>query len=321
MRVIFFGTPEFAVPPLRQLAEGHDVALVVTRPDRAVGRRGQIVSPSVATIARELNLDLFQPPNPNRPSALETIASYGAEVLVVVAYGRLLGARLMEVAPRGGVNAHPSLLPAYRGASPIQAAIAAGDKETGVSLIRLVEAVDAGPIIANETTSIRPHEKASDVRERLAQITSDLLARELPRWFRGEIGERVQDERSASLTRPLERVDAEFDLRRPASELYDRWRAFHPWPGAQVSAGRVTCKLLELTLVPENRGTGNVCLRDDLLVIGCGSGSLGVSYIQPAGRTPMRGSDFARGYTPLLDLQWGHPFPNSMPPISERSND
>ena len=321
MRVIFFGTPEFAVSPLRQLAEGHDVALVVTRPDRAVGRRGQIVSPSVATIARELNLDLFQPPNPNRPSALETIASYGAEVLVVVAYGRLLGARLMEVAPRGGVNAHPSLLPAYRGASPIQAAIAAGDKETGVSLIRLVEAVDAGPIIANETTSIRPHEKASDVRERLAQITSDLLARELPRWFRGEIGERVQDERSASLTRPLERVDAEFDLRRPASELYDRWRAFHPWPGAQVSAGRVTCKLLELTLVPENRGTGNVCLRDDLLVIGCGSGSLGVSYIQPAGRTPMRGSDFARGYTPLLDLQWGHPFPNSMPPISERSND
>ena len=312
MRVIFFGTPEFAVPPLRQLAEGHDVALVVTRPDRAVGRRGQVVSPSV---------DLFQPPNPNRPSALETIASYGAEVLVVVAYGRLLGARLMEVAPRGGVNAHPSLLPAYRGASPIQAAIAAGDKETGGSLIRLVEAVDAGPIIANETTSIRPHEKASDVRERLAQITSDLLARELPRWFRGEIGERVQDERSSSLTRPLERVDAEFDLRRPASELYDRWRAFHPWPGAQVSAGRVTCKLLELTLVPENRGTGNVCLRDDLLVIGCGSGSLGVSYIQPAGRTPMRGSDFARGYTPLLDLQWGHPFPNSMPPISERSND
>ena len=321
MRVIFFGTPEFAVPPLRQLTERHDVALVVTRPDRAVGRRGQVVSPSVATVARELNLDLFQPPNPNHKSALETIASYGAELFVVVAYGRLLGARLMEVAPRGGVNAHPSLLPTYRGASPIQAAIAAGDRETGVSLIRIVEAVDAGPIIANETTSIGTHEKASDVRVRLAEITSDLLARELPRWFRGEVGERVQDERLASLTRQLQRVDAEFDLRRPASELYDRWRAFHPWPGAQVRVGRVTCKLLELTLDAENQGMGSVFLRDDVLVIGCGSGSLGVSSIQPAGRTPMRASDFARGYTPLLDLQWGHPFPDSRPPITERLND
>ena len=131
MRIIFFGTPEFAVPPLRQLTEGHDVALVVTRPDRAGGRRGQVVSPPVANVARELNLDLFQPPNPNHQAALETIASYGAEAFVVVAYGRLLGAGLMEVAPRGGVNAHPSLLPTYRGASPIQAAISAGDREIG----------------------------------------------------------------------------------------------------------------------------------------------------------------------------------------------
>jgi len=315
MRIVLFGTPDFAVPSLVSLSDRFDVALVVTRPDRPVGRGGRLTAPPLAQAARDLDLDLFQPVNPNQPEALEAIASYRPDAVVCVAYGRLLGRSLRQLAPPGILNAHPSLLPAYRGASPIQGTLLSGETETGVTLIRLVRALDAGPIVAAERISIAPDETASALNARLAPMTADLLVRVLPGWVAGERSERPQDRANATLTRPLERADAELDLRQPAPELYNRWRAFQPWPGARVRAGDTICALLDIRPSPEQLHPGQADLRDDALLLGCGTGALAVRAIQPAGRTRMDASAFARGYQRLLRLPWGRPYPDVRPPV------
>ena len=302
---------------MRRLSDRFEVALVVTRPDRPVGRGGRLTAPPVAAAARELDLDLFQPPNPNQSAAVEAIGSYAPDAVVVVAYGRLLGRALRRLAPSGALNAHPSLLPAYRGASPIQAALLEGAGETGVSLIRLVRALDAGPIVAVQRTPIDPNETAADVQARLAETTADLLVRILPGWAAGELTEQPQDESQVSLTRPLERADAELDLRRPVRELYNRWRAFQPWPGTRVRAGDTFCALLEVGISADRLGPGEVRVSDNAVLLGCGDGALKISSIQPAGRTRMDAASFARGYGRLLGAPWGRPYPDARPPLIE----
>ena len=315
MRIIFFGTPNFAVPSLRLLAASHEVVLVVTRPDRKVGRKNILQSPQVAIAAKDLNLDLFQPRDPNQILAKETIAEYEPDVLVVVAYGRLIGNELSSCASYGAVNAHPSLLPDFRGASPIQAAIASGVRQTGVTLIRLVERLDAGPIIASSEFSLTTDQTAIEASESLSLVAAELLTETLPKWVAGVIREHPQDESLARMTRPLERRDGELDLRRPSIELYDRWRAFQPWPGIQVQAGEVRCKLLDLTLDPRDLSIGSTVACDDVLLIGCGEGSIAVRAIQPEGRDRMEAQAFVRGYRSLLNVKWGQPFPDGQSPI------
>ena len=214
-------------------------------------------------------------------------------------------------------NAHPSLLPAYRGPAPIQGALLEGASKTGVTLIRLVQVLDAGPIVALEQTSIDPDETAADLGVRLAELTAGLLSRTLPRWAAGALAEKPQDEQQASQTRPLEGSDAELDLRRPAPELYNRWRAFQPWPGARVRAGDTMCALLDMRLSDENLKPGQVRIRGDVLLLGCGSGALSVRKVQPSGRKRMDALDFARGYQRLVNLPWGRPYPEAGPPLIE----
>ncbi|MCY3896387.1 MAG: methionyl-tRNA formyltransferase [Chloroflexi bacterium] len=317
MRIVFFGTPDFAIPSLRRLSDRFDVALVVTRPDRPVGRGGRLTPPPVATVARDLDLDLFQPANTNKLETVEAIASYEPHAVVCVAYGRLLGTLLRRLAPPGILNAHPSVLPAYRGASPIQGALLDGAGETGVTLIRLVRALDAGPIVAVERSQIDPVETAADLHARLAELTAELLTRILPAWAAGELTEDPQDESKASLTRPLERADADLDLRRSAIELYNRWRAFQPWPGVRVRVGETICGLTHVRLCMEQLEPGQVRLSDEALLLGCGDGSLAIRVLQPAGRKAMAAAAFARGYGSLLKVPWGRPFPQARPPLIE----
>ena len=317
MRIVFFGTPDFAVPSLRSLTDRFDVALVVTRPDRPVGRSGRLTPPPVASVARDLDLDLFQPPNPNKLEAVEAIASYEPQAVVCVAYGRLLGTLLRRLAPPGILNAHPSVLPAYRGASPIQGALLDGAHETGVTLIRLVRALDAGPIVAVERAGIGPDETAAELHGRLADLTADLLTGLLPGWAAGELPEEPQNESKASRTRPLERKDADLDLRQPAIELYNRWRAFQPWPGVRVRAGDTFCGLTDVRPGNQQLAPGQVRLCGDALLLGCGDGSLSIRTLQPAGRKRMAAAAFARGYQRVLQVPWGHPYPEARPPLIE----
>lgn len=317
MRAVFLGTPEFALPTLRRLQSRGVVQLVVSQPDRPAGRRGVERTPAVIDLARELGLPTMQPANPNDAASLERIRAAQPDVLVVVAYGRLLRQSALELAPAGVVNLHPSLLPEYRGASPIQAAIHDGRTRTGVTLMRMDAGLDTGPVIAAREVSIGSDETSPALHDRLADAGAELLGEMLDPWAAGRLTAQPQDPETATLTRPLERADGEIDLRRPARELYDQWRAFQPWPGAfvMVDGQRVVVAEMDRPL-NQDRPVGRASLDNESLLVGCGSGTLRLARLQPEGRKAMSARAFANGYGPLLWATWGDPPPAPRPPLT-----
>ena len=317
MRAVFLGTPQFALPALRRLHARGMVTLVVSQPDRPAGRRGVERTPAVIGLARELGLPTMQPANPNDAASLERIGAARPDVLVVVAYGRLLRGPLLELAPAGVVNLHPSLLPEYRGASPIQAAIHDGRTRTGVTLMRMDAGLDTGPVIAAREVSIGPDDTSTALHDRLAGAGAELLDEMLEAWVAGRVTAQPQDPAAATLTRPLERADAELDLRRPARALFDQWRAFQPWPGAfvRIDGQRVVAAEMDQPLEQDNP-VGRAWLDGESLVVGCGSGAMRLTRLQPAGRKEMSARAFANGYAPLLRASWGDPPPSPRPPLT-----
>jgi len=317
MRVVFLGTPAFALPALRRLHARGVVELVVSQPDRPAGRRGRDHTPETIELARELGLPTLQPSNPNDAASLERIRATRPDVVVVVAYGRRLRRSLLELVPAGVVNIHPSLLPAYRGASPIQAAIYDGLPRTGVTLMRMDAGLDTGPVIAAHEVDIGAAETAPVLHDRLAEAGADLLDEMLDPWVAGRLKAQPQDPKSATVTRPLERADAELDMRRPARALYDQWRAFQPWPGAfvQVDGRRVVAAEMEQPSA-EDAPVGRASLDGGVVVVGCGSGAIRLTRLQPEGRKAMSALAFANGYGPLLRAPWGAPQPASRPPLT-----
>ncbi len=317
MRAVFLGTPEFALPTLRRLHPRGVVKLVVSQPDRPAGRRGVDRTPAVIGLARELGIPTMQPSNPNDAASLDRIRAARADVLVVVAYGRLLREPLLALAPAGVVNLHPSLLPEYRGASPIQAAIHDGRTRTGVTLMRMDAGLDTGPVIAARAVSIGPDVTSPVLHDRLADAGAELLDEVLGAWIAGRVTEQPQDPAAATLTRPLERADAELDLQRPARALYDQWRAFQPWPGAfvRVDGQRVVVADMDQPL-EEGSPVGRASLDGDSLIVGCGSGAIRLTRLQPEGRKAMSARAFANGYDALLRATWGDPSPAPRPPLT-----
>ncbi len=321
MRVVFLGTPAFALPALRRLHSRGVVELVVSQPDRPAGRRGRDRTPEVIDLARELGLPTMQPANPNDASSLERIRAARPDVVAVVAYGRLLRPSLLELAPAGVVNIHPSLLPAYRGASPIQAAIHDGLTRTGVTLMCMDAGLDTGPVIAAREVAVGAGEAAPELHDRLAEAGAKLLDEMLDSWVAGRLAAQPQDFESATVTRPLERADAELDLRRPARALFDQWRAFQPWPGAfvRVDGRRVVAATMDQPSA-EVTPVGCASLVGDSLSVGCGSGALRVTRLQPEGRKAMSAPAFANGYAPLLRASWGDPPPAPRPPLTRSAS-
>ena len=317
MRVVFLGTPEFALPALRRLHARGVVELVVSQPDRPAGRRGMDRTPAVVAEVRRLEIETMQPSNPNDSVSLERIRAAQPDVLVVVAYGRLLRQSLLELAPAGVINLHPSLLPAYRGASPIQAAIHDGLTRTGVTLMRMDAGLDTGPVIAAREAVIGAEDTSPTLHDRLAGLGAELLDEVLDPWVAGRLTAQPQDPDAATLTRPLERADAELDLRRPARALFDQWRAFQPWPGAfvRVDGQRVVLAAMEQPL-PADAPVGQASLDGETLIVGCGSGALRLTRLQPEGRTAMPARAFANGYGALLSASWGDPSPSPRPPLT-----
>ena len=317
VRAVFLGTPEFALPALRRLQARGVVQLVVSQPDRPAGRRGVERTPAVIALARELGLPTLQPANPNDAASLERIRAARPDVLVVVAYGRLLRESLLELAPAGVVNLHPSLLPEYRGASPIQAAIHDGRSHSGVTLMRMDAGLDTGPVIAAREVSIGPHDTAPALHDRLADAGAELLDEMLTPWVAGSLTAQPQNPEAATLTRPLERADAEMDLRRPAQDLYDQWRAFQPWPGAfvMVDGQRVAVAEMDQPL-NQDRPVGRASLDGESLLVGSGAGALRLARLQPEGRKAMSARAFANGYGALLRAMWGDPPPAPRPPLT-----
>lgn len=300
MRVLFWGTPEFAVPPLRALiGEGFDVVGVVTQPDKPVGRsRSKLEAPPIKLIALEESLPVLQPDKPRGDEFIAQIRALEPDISVVVAYGHLLPSDVISLPPLGTLNIHASLLPALRGAAPIQAAIRDGHTETGVTIMRMVKALDAGPVLLQARTPVPADETYGELQLRLAEMGAMALIEALALIDIGQATATPQDDSLATYAGKVGRDQTRVDWTADASTVSRIIRAFDPRPGAftQSSSGEV--KLFGARLAPRTseQPPGEVLSVDDEgLTVACGSGAVRVANVHPAGKRRIAPSEWARG--------------------------
>lgn len=295
MRLVFLGTAELASPCLAALARlpGHEITLVVTQPDKPKGRSLQLAPPPVKVTATRLGLPVGQPLTLKDPAAVAALRELRPDLIVVVAYGQFLPAAVLALPGRGCINVHTSLLPRWRGASPIQHAILAGDAETGVTTMFLNERMDAGDIILQRATPIGATETSGQLHDRLAQLGAALLVEtiRLDSWPR-----HVQDERQVTYAKKLAKEDGRVDWTKPAVEIERQIRAFDPWPGAHTWAGEDLVKLWRAAVVSPVKGLPGTV--GENLVVATGAGGLQLLEVQPAGGRRMSAADYCRGHKP-----------------------
>lgn len=295
MRIVFFGTPEFAVPSLERLAREHEVALVVAQPDRPAGRGMKMQAPAVAVRARELGLPLAQPARIRSDEFLGEIARTGADAGIVIAYGRILPAALLAIPRHGFFNVHGSILPAWRGAAPIQRSIEAGDRVTGVTIMRVDEELDHGPILAIATTEIGPDERTPELARRLSLSGAETMSRVLRDVESGAAIETPQDHARATFAPKIEKSEGEVRFDEPAYTIYNRFRAFDPWPGIFVTSGGEAIRLTEVRPGDARAAPRTILSIGDDVVIACAEGALRVVEMQRPGKPRTAAGAVARG--------------------------
>jgi len=297
VRVLFYGTPEFAVPSLRALlGEGFDVVGVVTRPDRPTGRHRSHATPSpvkVAALAEEL--PVLEPATPASDDFVSQVRELSPDCAAVVAYGHILPERLLGIPRLGHVNVHASLLPHLRGAAPIERALLEGWTETGITIIRLEAGMDSGPILHQVTTPILPDETGGELRARLAELGALALVEALTLLDEGELAERAQDHAHASYAPKLKSEEERIHWSRGAGDLARQIRAFDPRPGAWCECRGAGLKLFGARVAGGAGRPGEVLAAGETLVVACGEGALEVSDVQPAGKARMTVRAFVSG--------------------------
>jgi methionyl-tRNA formyltransferase len=294
MRVVFFGTPEFAVPALEAVAARFDVALVIAQPDRPKGRGRALAAPPVKTAALALGIPVLQVESPNVPSPLYALRAIRPDLFVVVAYGAILSSELLLVPKLGAINLHGSILPRYRGASPIQAALLDGLPETGATTMWMDEGLDTGDMIATRTLPIGPEETAGELSARLATMGAALLADTLAQVEAGSASRTPQPSEGATVTKKIRKDDGRLDFTQPAQRVHDRARAMTPWPGALASFAGETLRFAR-TRIAEGTGAPGAVLSTAPLIVACGEGALEVVRVVPAGKAEMDAPDWWRG--------------------------
>lgn len=295
-RIVFMGTPEFAVPSLQALAQQHHVVGVVTQPDRPAGRGQKLLASPVKQFALRAGLPILQPQRLREPDAMGQLMAWQPEVIVVAAFGQILKPAVLDLPPHGCINVHASLLPRHRGAAPIAAAILAGDAETGITLMRLDVGLDTGPVLAQRAEPIRADDTTATLAERLAHVGAHLLIETLPRYLAGAITPEPQDEAHATYASQLKKEDGHLDFTQPAVMLERRVRAFTPWPGAFAMWQAQPLRILRATILSQAQGQpGQVIQTGEGPAIACGVGALLLHEVQPPGKRPMRAEEFVRG--------------------------
>jgi methionyl-tRNA formyltransferase len=291
MRIVFLGTPDFAVPTLDAIAREHEVVLVIAQPDKPAGRGMKMHAPAVAVRARELGLPLLQPPRIRNDDVLAQIAQLAPDVGVVIAYGKILPASLLAIPRHGFLNVHASVLPRWRGAAPIQRAIEAGDSVTGVTIMRVDEELDHGPMLAIETTNVDADERTPALAARLSTLGAGALLKTLHDVERGIAVETPQDHAAATLAPKIEKSEGEIRFDETAKAIYDRFRAFDPWPGIQTQG----IKLTEVRPHDASGEPGTILSIDDDVVIAAREGAIRVLEMQRPGKPRTPGAVVARG--------------------------
>ncbi|MDD9932931.1 MAG: methionyl-tRNA formyltransferase [Myxococcales bacterium] len=306
---VFFGTPDFAVPCLAALCEIADVRLVVTQPDRRSGRGMKLKPPPVKVLAESRGIEVIQPKRVRRPELAERIRATGAEVAVVVAYGRILPPALLGAPARGCVNVHASLLPRLRGAAPIQWSIIRGDDTTGVCLMEMDEGMDTGAVISCRKTAIGPEETAGALSERLSILGAELLRGDLLRYLAGELPARAQDHEAATMAPMLEKAHGRIDWRASAQSIHDLVRGTSPWPGAHSTLDGKRVKIHRTRVLEADAGGAppGTVLRADrhAIEVVCGAGVLVIEELQLEGKKRMTAEQFHAGHREVAGQRFG----------------
>ncbi|PSC06203.1 methionyl-tRNA formyltransferase [Alsobacter soli] len=299
LRVVFMGTPDFAVPTLSEIVgQGHEVVAVYTRAPAPAGR-GMALKPSpVHQAADRFAIPVFTPATLRGEDAAEQVRSLQADVAVVVAYGMILPEAILNAPELGCLNLHASLLPRWRGAAPIQRAVMAGDKETGVAVMRMEKGLDTGPVGMVERVAIGPDTTAGELHDRLAVLGADLMVRALAALSRGGLAFTPQAEQGVTYAHKIANEDARIDWGRPAQAVHDLVRGLSPFPGAfatvDLGRGPERLKVLRTALLPEASGEPSVAI-DDRLTVACRDGAVRLLQVQKAGSKAMAAEDFLRG--------------------------
>lgn len=299
MRVLFWGTPDFATPPLRALlGEGYEVVGVVTQTDKPQGRSRSVLVPSpVKVLALEEGLPVLQPERPRGETFEAELRALAPDISVVVAYGHLLPQSVIDLPPAGTLNIHASLLPRWRGAAPIQAAIRAGDRESGISIMRMVRRMDAGNVLLQVPTPIADDETYGELQLRLSELGALAIIEALTLLSLEQATETVQDEARATYAPKVEREQALVDFRRPAVEVARVVRAYDPRPGAFTTLRGLEVKLFGVRPALDARGDAGEVLAIDEggMLVACGEGGVRIAYVHPAGKRRLAALDWAQG--------------------------
>ncbi len=310
MRLVFMGTPAYVAPVLEALtaARGVEVAAVYTPPDRPAGRGRPLEPPPVKGFALARGLPVYQPASLRPEEVQSELSELRPDVVVVAAYGKLLPPPVLDTPAHGCLNLHPSLLPRYRGPSPVAAAILDGEQATGITLMLLDEGMDTGPIVCQREHSLSGREDAESLTEDLFRLGAEVLLESLEPWVEGRLTAQPQEEARATTTRKLQRSDGEAEWTLPAAALERRSRAFSPWPGLFTAWDGKIIKLLDLVSLPAAASIpaepGRVVLTPGgptVIGVVTGEGVLGLNTVQMEGRRPQSGGEFIRGYPSFLD--------------------
>jgi methionyl-tRNA formyltransferase len=296
---VFFGTPGWAVPSLRAIGTSEaEIVAVVTNPDRPAGRGYEVAASPVKTAALGAGLQVVQPASARDPGFADWLREAAPDVCAVVAYGKILPAELLSIPSKGFVNLHFSLLPAYRGAAPVQRAVMDGLDATGLSIMVLTEGMDEGPVLASLEVEIGSQETAGELGERLADAGAPLLTQTLRDYVAGDLVPVEQDHTAATYAPKITSEEARIDWNRPGTEIANLVRGLNPAPGAWTTFGDLRLKIHRATPMAasmgESAGPGSV-IDPATLVVGAGQGCVRLDIVQPAGKKPMPGEVFARG--------------------------
>ena len=300
MRLVYMGTPDIAVPALEALIEaGHDVAAVVTQPDRAQGRHKELVPPPVKAAALAHNIPVLQPEKASAPDFIEELRKYEPELIIVMAYGQILKKTLLELPPLGCINIHASLLPKYRGAAPISAVILAGEEKTGVTTMYMDEGLDTGDMLLKEVVDIADDETAQSLETKIAAIGGSLIVKTLDSLQAGTLVREKQNDKEATYVKMIRKEEGQIDWTASAVDIERRIRAFYPWPGTYTwhNGGRIKIYAADVMGIAGSVPAGTVVsAAGGRIIVACGEGALSITSLQSEGKKRMDAADFLRGY-------------------------
>ena len=295
-RIVFMGSPDFALPALRLLVKTYHLVGVVTQPDRPAGRGRSLLSPPVKEFAVESGIPIMQPERLRDPEPMAQLRSWQPDVIVVAAFGQILRQNVLELPPFGCINIHASLLPLWRGAAPIQAAILHGDRQTGITIRRMDRGVDTGPILSQRTLELYPNDTTEILGSRLAVLGAELLLETLSEYLEGEIEPVQQDHSKMTLAPMLRKEDGQLDFTRSAAVLERQVRAFKPWPGTSMIWQTQPLKILQAHAIPKQKGEpGSRFIFDGYPAVCTSDGTFVLDEVQPAGRKVLLGTVFLQG--------------------------